>query len=92
MKTQDIDASPRRTFMTHAMTRRLRHAAGAALLLIVPINQVSAAAKTSISLGADSGSGDYGTRDSTTTTTIPFAIKHETGDWTFRASLRSCGS
>lgn len=75
--------------MTHAIPRKqaLLSAAIAALLLNAPVGEVSAASKTSISLGADSGSGDYGTRDSTTTTNIPFSIKHETGDWTLRASL-----
>lgn len=42
---------------------------------------------TTVSLGADYAKGNYGSTETTTTQSIPLAIKHETGRWIWRASL-----
>jgi len=55
-----------------------------ALALLAPFGQVRAG--SSISVGVDYASGDYGT-DTTTTFAVPLSLKHETGPWTLRASV-----
>lgn len=45
------------------------------------------AGTTSLSLGADYTSGDYGSGEATRTWTVPVSLKHESGPWIFRASV-----
>ncbi len=54
-------------------------------VLIVPLEQASAA--TSMSLGIDYASGKYDTPDTTGTLSVPVSLKHVAGPWTLRASL-----
>lgn len=42
---------------------------------------------TTVSIGLDYAEGDYGTPEKTATISMPVAIKHENGRWTFRASI-----
>ena len=58
------------------------------LSALAPLGDARAAdSTTSISLGFDYASGDYGTDETTRTYTVPLSIKHEAGPWTLRASL-----
>lgn len=59
----------------------------AALTALAPLGQATAAGTTSISVGLDYASGDYGTSETTRTLTAPLSLKHENGPWIFRASL-----
>ncbi|HET6718413.1 MAG TPA: transporter [Rhodocyclaceae bacterium] len=57
------------------------------LLTLAPLGAAQAAGTTSVSVGLDVASGDYGTNETTDTYTAPVAVKHENGPWTLRASL-----
>lgn len=46
-----------------------------------------AAAVTTVSVGVDHAYGHYGSVDATHSTSVPIAVKHETGRWILRASL-----
>jgi hypothetical protein len=54
---------------------------------VAPLGVAQAAGTTSISVGLDFASGDYGTAETTTTLTAPVSVKHVNGPWTLRASL-----
>lgn len=54
---------------------------------LAPLGVARAAGTTSVSVGLDFASGDYGTAETTDTYTAPVAVKHENGPWTLRASL-----
>jgi hypothetical protein len=70
----------------HYPARHLLTGALASLAMsVVPLGQASAA--TSMSLGVDYASGDYGTPDTTGTLSVPISMKHVAGAWTLRASL-----
>ena len=56
-------------------------------LLALNSPAMSAESTTSISLGADYTSGKYGDTETTESASFPLSLKHETGAWTFRASL-----
>ena len=58
-----------------------------ALSFAVPPGVAIAEGVTSVSVGLDYASGDYGTAETTRTYSAPLAIKHENGPWTLRASL-----
>lgn len=62
-------------------------AALTALALLAPVQQASAAGKTSVSIGVDVARGDYGSPETTSTYSLPVSIKHESGPWTLRASV-----
>lgn len=57
-----------------------------AMVCLAPF-AVHAAGTTSVSVGVDVASGDYGTPETTDTYSLPVSIKHETGPWTLRASI-----
>lgn len=46
-----------------------------------------AAAATTVSVGLERTTGEYGTNTRTTETIIPFALKHENGPWTFKFTV-----
>lgn len=46
-----------------------------------------AAAATTVSVGIERTTGEYGTDTRTTETIIPFALKHENGPWTFKFTV-----
>jgi hypothetical protein len=58
-----------------------------ALATLTPIGAAHAAGTTSVSVGLDFATGDYGTAETTDTYTAPVSVKHEDGLWTLRASL-----
>lgn len=58
-----------------------------ALAALAPLGAAQAAGSTSVSVGLDLASGDYGTNETTDTYTAPVAVKHENGPWTLRANL-----
>ena len=69
----------------HYPPRHLLTAVLASCTLLVPFGLANAA--TSMSLGVDYASGDYGTADTTGTLSVPISLKHTAGAWTLRASL-----
>lgn len=58
-----------------------------AIALLAPLAAAQAAGTTSVSVGADYASGDYGTPQTTDTLSLPVSVKYETGPWTLRASV-----
>ena len=57
----------------------------AAVAVLAPFGQVSAG--SSISVGVDYASGEYGTTTTTNTFSVPLSLKHQTGPWSLRASV-----
>ena len=57
------------------------------LALIALLSAGAATADTTVSVGIDYATGDYGGSENTDTLSIPVGIKYETGAWTLRASL-----
>lgn len=58
-----------------------------AMAFLAPLTAAHAAGTTSVSVGADYASGDYGTAETTDTYSLPVSVKYETGPWTLRASI-----
>jgi hypothetical protein len=69
----------------HYPPRNLLTAVLASCTLLVPFSLANAA--TSMSLGVDYASGDYGGADTNGTLSVPISLKHTAGAWTLRASL-----
>ena len=55
--------------------------------LLAATQTSTAAGNTTVSLGVDYASGDYGSADTTSTLSLPLGIKYENGPWTLRASM-----
>lgn len=58
-----------------------------AIAALAPLTHANAAGTTSVSVGVDYASGDYGTTVTTDTISLPVSVKHENGPWTLRASV-----
>lgn len=70
------------------MPSLFRIAIGAALFAAAHAVALAAADDlTTWSVGAEYSSGDYGSPQKTDTYYVPFAVKHETGPWTFKLTV-----
>jgi hypothetical protein len=65
----------------HPIQRSLAAAAGCFIVA------GSAAAQTSVGVGVEYTTGNYGATESTETLYMPFVLKHETGPWILKATL-----
>jgi hypothetical protein len=65
----------------HPIQRSLAAAAGGLLLA------GSAAAQTSVGVGVEYTTGNFGAPQSTETVYVPFVVKHETGKWIFKGTI-----
>jgi hypothetical protein len=67
--------------LMHPIQRGLAAAAGSFMIA------GSAAAQTSVGIGAEYTSGKYGGTESTDTLYVPVVVKHETGPWVLKATI-----
>jgi hypothetical protein len=58
-----------------------------ALAAFAPLGAAQAAGTTSVSVGLDFASGEYGTTETTDTYTAPVTVKYANGPWLLRASV-----